>query len=46
LNINYDIRLALMTGIDIPIPECNIVIHQPTIKEISLIGEEEYFSAI
>ncbi len=35
-----------MTGIDIPIPECNIVIHQPTIKEISLIGEEEYFSAI
>lgn len=35
-----------MTGIDIPIPECNIVLHQPTIKEISFMGEEEYFLAI
>ena len=35
-----------MTGIDIPIVECNLVIHQPTIKEISFIGEKEYFLAI
>ena len=38
-----DIRLALMCGIDIPIPECEIVIHQPKIKEIALIGEQEFF---
>lgn len=44
--MSYDIRLALMTGIDIPIPECKVIIHQPTIKEISFIGEKEYFSAI
>ena len=38
-----DIRLALMCGIDIPIPELQIIIHQPTIKEISYIGEQEFF---
>ena len=38
-----DIRLALMTGIDIPIPELQTTIHQPTIKEISYIGEQEFF---
>lgn len=38
-----DIGLALMTGIDIPIPECQITIHQPTLKEISLIGEKDFF---
>ena len=41
-----DLRLALMAGIDIPIPECQIVIHQPRIKEIALIGETEFFTAI
>lgn len=38
-----DIRLALMTGVDIPIPECQLVIHQPTIREISYIGEQDFF---
>ena len=37
-----DYRLALMTGADIPIPQCGITLHQPTIKEISMIGEEEF----
>ena len=32
-----------MTGIDIPIPECQLIMHQPTLKEISYIGEEAYF---
>lgn len=41
-----DIRLALMSGGDIPIPQCQLTIHQPTIKEISLIGEEVFFTAI
>ena len=35
--------LALMTGIDIPIPEIQTAIHQPTIKEISMIGEQDFF---
>ena len=38
-----DIRLALMAGIDIPVPECQLVLHQPTIKEIAFIGEKEFF---
>ena len=32
-----------MSGIDIPIPELQIAVHQPTIKEISMIGEKEFF---
>lgn len=38
-----DIRLALMTGSDIPVPSCQLTIHQPTIKEIGMIGEKEFF---
>lgn len=38
-----DIRLALMLGTDIPIPECQITLHQPTFEDISYIGEEDFF---
>ena len=41
-----DIRLALMCGTDIPIPECQLTIHQPRIKEIALIGEADFFAGI
>lgn len=41
-----DIRLALMAGIDIPVPECQFVVHQPRIKEIAMIGEEDFFTGI
>lgn len=41
-----DIRLALMCGSDIPVPECQIVVHQPTIKEISFVGENDYFTGL
>lgn len=41
-----DLRLALMCGTDIPIPECKLVIHQPTLKEISYIGEKVFFTGI
>lgn len=41
-----DLRLALMCGIDIPIPECQLVIHQPTIKEIAYIGEKDFFTGV
>lgn len=41
--MSFDYRLALMTGVDIPIPELQVAIHQPTIEEISLIGEQVFF---
>ena len=41
-----DTRLALMCGTDYPVPECQIILHQPRIKEIALIGESDFFSGI
>ena len=41
-----DKDLALFTGVDIPIPECQIVIHQPTLTEISMVGEKIFLSGI
>jgi hypothetical protein len=41
-----DKRLALMAGSDIPIPECQLTLHQPTIKEISFMGEEDFFIGV
>ena len=41
-----DNRLALMAGTDIPVPECKVVLHQPTITEISFIGEEDFFVGV
>lgn len=36
-----------MSGVDIPIPELQITMHQPTIKEISMLGNEQsFFSGI
>ena len=34
----------MICGADLPVPECQLVVHQPTIKEISLIGEKNYFT--
>ena len=42
----FDYRLALATGVDIPIPELQLAIHQPTITEISYIGETDFFVGI
>ena len=41
-----DTRLTLMCGTDYPVPECQVVLHQPRIKEIALIGESDFFSGI
>ena len=41
-----DYRLSLMAGTDIPIPECKVILHQPTIKEIAMIGEKNFFTGI
>ena len=38
-----DYRLNLICGTDMLIPECNLVAHQPRIKEISFIGESDFF---
>ena len=41
-----DYRLALQCGIDLPVPECQIVLHQPRISEIGLIGETDFFAGV
>ena len=41
-----NIKLALMTGVDIAIPECQLVVHQPKLKEIALLNEEVFFSGV
>ena len=41
-----DNRLTLMCGTDYPVPECQVTIHQPRIKEIALIGEQDFFSGV
>ena len=41
-----DIRLALMCGIDIPVPECQLVVHQPRIREIAYLGEQDFFTGV
>ena len=35
-----------MCGTDYPVPECQLIIHQPRIKEIALIGESDFFSGV
>ena len=41
-----DKRLVLMCGTDYPVPECQLTVHQPRIKEIALIGEQDFFAGI
>lgn len=40
-----DYRLALMVGADIPIPELQLVVHIPTIRDIAYMGEKDFFMA-
>ena len=40
----FDARLAMMCGSDIPIPSCQLTVHQPRLEEIALIGERDFFS--
>ena len=39
-----DYRLAMMCGTDLPVPECQLIIHQPRIHEIALLGEQDFFT--
>jgi hypothetical protein len=36
-------ELILLSGNDIPFPEAQVTIHQPTLKEIAYIGEDNFF---
>ena len=36
-------KLLLLSGNDIPFPEAQVTLHQPTLKEIAYIGEEAFF---
>lgn len=38
-------ELLLLSGMDIPFQEAQLVIHQPRLKEIAFIGEEALYSA-
>lgn len=33
----------MMCGTDLPVPECQLTVHQPKIKEIALLGEQTFF---
>ena len=37
--------LTLISGIDVPIPEIGVNIHQPTIRVIAYIGEKSFYEA-
>ena len=39
-----DTRLAMICGSDIPVPSCQLVLHQPRLEEIAMIGERTFFS--
>ena len=41
-----DYRAALICGIDLPIPDCQLVAHQPSISEIAFIGEADFFIGV
>lgn len=38
-------ELLLLSGNDIPYNSAQVIIHQPTLKEIAMIGEEAFFTA-
>lgn len=41
---NEDLRLALMTGTDVPITKCKLIAHQPRIEEIAFLGDAPFFT--
>ena len=41
-----DNRLALACGTEYFIEECALIAHQPTMKEIALIGEHAFFTGV
>ena len=46
MRIQGDQVALYLSGQDIPVPECNIIIHQPTIKQIVMLKETVFISAM
>lgn len=42
----FDDLLLLISGNDIPFPQAQMNVHQPTLKEIGYIGEENFFTGL
>ena len=40
------VKLSHFTGIDIPIPELGLVLHQPSITELSYLGTDEIIFSV
>ena len=38
--------LTMVSGSDVPVPELQLVLHQPTIEEIGVIGEQKFYQAL
>lgn len=36
-------EICLLSGVDIPFEQGNLIIHQPAIKDIAFLGEENFF---
>lgn len=43
---NFVDDLQIISGIDIPIDALGLTIHQPRVKEIAMLGEQNYFIAL
>ena len=41
-----DLRFPLMAGIDIPIPECKLILKQPKIRDIAFLGDINFFTGV
>ena len=39
-----DLRFPLIAGTDIPIPECKLILKQPKIKDLSYLGDINFFT--
>lgn len=43
---NFVDELQLISGIDIPVESLGLTIHQPRVKEVAMLGEQNYFIAL
>lgn len=39
-----DLRFPLIAGIDIPIPECKLILRQPKVKDLAYLGDVNFFT--
>lgn len=46
MKLQGDQASLYLSGQDVPIPECNIVVHQPTIKQIVMFKESHFLAGV